>query len=174
MPINEIEAGNIYCTLLRSVSVLSTDGASGPLIPTPEAMELGEHNYTYAVYPHAGDWKKAEIHRHGHEFNHRLFAVQTDGAALSGGLDSFILEPDNLIISALKKAESDDAVIVRFFETKGEKCHATLKMPCQIKSARCVNLLEEEESSLDIKDGMLEMDVSPFEIVTLKLLVEAQ
>ena len=174
VPINEIKAGNIYCTLLRSVSVLSTDGASGPLIPTPEAMELGEHNYTYAVYPHAGDWKKGEIHRHGHEFNHRLFAVQTDSAALAGALDNFELEPDNLIISALKKAEDDNAVIVRFFETRGEKCHATLKMPCQIKAASCVNLLEEEESSLDIKDGMLEMEVSPFEIVTLRLLVETR
>jgi alpha-mannosidase len=172
VPINEVRAGNIYCTLLRSVSVLSTDGKSGPLIPTPKAMELGEHNYTYAVYPHSGDWKKAEIHRHGHEFNHRLFAVQTDSPTLTYRFETFILEPDNLIISALKKAENYDAVIVRFFETKGEKCHATLQVPNRIKSASCVNLLEEEEFKLDIKDGMLEMDVSPFEIVTLKLWVD--
>jgi hypothetical protein len=47
-------------------------------------------------------------------------------------------------------------------------------MPSQIKSASCVNLLEEEESELDIKDGLLGMDVSPFEIVTLKLSLEAR
>jgi alpha-mannosidase len=174
VPINEVKAGNIYCTLLRSVSVLSTDGESGPLIPTPKAMELGEHTYTYAVYPHSGDWKKARMHQRGHEFNHRLFAMQTDSQNLKNEFKSFILEPDNLIISALKKAEKDDAVIVRFFETRGEKCHATLQMPSQIKSASCVNLLEEEESELDIKDGLLRMDVSPFEIVTLKLSVEAR
>ena len=172
VPINEVKAGNIYCTLLRSVSVLSTDGESGPLIPTPEAMELGEHTYTYAVYPHSGDWKKAKIHQRGHEFNHRLFAMQTDSQNLKNEFKSFILEPDNLIISALKRAEKDDAVIVRFFETRGEKCHATLQMPTQIKSASCVDLLEEEESKIDIKDGLLEMDVSPFEIVTLRLVLE--
>jgi hypothetical protein len=44
-------------------------------------------------------------------------------------------------------------------------------LPPQIKSASCVNLLEEEETKLAIKGGMLEMDVSPFEIVTLKLSV---
>jgi len=173
VPINEIKAGNIYCTLLRSVSVLSTDGESGPLIPTPKAMELGEHTYTYAVYPHSGDWKKARIHQHGHHFNHRLFALQTDSTALTCEFDSFILEPDNLIISALKKAENYDAVILRFFETRGEKCHAALRMPPRIKSASCVNLLEEEEKKLAIEGGMLEMDVSPFEIVTLKLSVDA-
>jgi alpha-mannosidase len=80
-----------------------------------------------------------------------------------------ILQPHNLIISALKKAEKDDAVIVRFFETCGEKCRATLQVPNQIKSASCVNLLEQEEFPLDIKDGLLEMNVAPFEIVTLKL-----
>jgi len=169
VPINEVREGNIYCTLLRSVSVLSTDGKSGPLIPTPEAMELGEHSYTYAVYPHSGDWKGAQIHRHGHEFNHRIFAIQTESQNLNNKFRSFILEPDNLIISALKKAEKDDAVIVRFFETRGEKCRATLQVPTQIKSAYCVNLLEEEESQLSIRAGLLEMDVSPFEIVTLRL-----
>ncbi len=172
VPINEVKAGNIYCTLLRSVSVLSTDGQSGPLIPTPEAMELGEHTYTYAVYPHSGDWKEAKIHQRGHEFNHRIFAMQTDSQNLKNEFKSFILEPDNLIITALKRAEKDDAVIVRFFETRGEKCRATLQVPNQIKSASCVNLLEEEESKLDIKDGLLEMDVSPFEIVTLRLALE--
>jgi alpha-mannosidase len=172
VPINEIKAGNIYCTLLRSVSVLSTDGQSGPLIPTPQAMELGEHTYTYAVYPHSGDWKKERIHQRGHEFNHRLFALHTDSQNLNNEFKSFILEPDNLIISAIKRAEKDDSLIVRFFEARGEKCHATLQMPSQIKSASCVNLLEEEESELDIKGELLEMDVSPFEIVTLRLTLE--
>jgi alpha-mannosidase len=169
VPINEVKAGNVYCTLLRSVSVLSTDGRSGPLILTPKAMELGEHTYTYAVYPHDGDWRKAGIHQRGHEFNHRLFAIQTDSQNLNQEFRTFILKPDNLIISALKKAEKGDAVIVRFFETRGEKCRAILQIPNQIKSASIVNMLEDEESKLDINDGLLEMDVSPFEIVTLKL-----
>ncbi|HEX5131883.1 MAG TPA: glycoside hydrolase family 38 C-terminal domain-containing protein, partial [Candidatus Krumholzibacteria bacterium] len=41
VPINEVKGGDIYSTLLRSVSVLSADGVSGPLIPTPGALELG-------------------------------------------------------------------------------------------------------------------------------------
>jgi len=172
VPISEIKAGAIYCTLLRSVSVLSTDGSSGPLIPTPYAMELGEHTYIYSIYPHSGDWKKAAIHRRGHEFTYHIFALQVNTAAFSREFQSFTLEPDNLIISALKKAEGENAVILRFFEIKGEGCQALLQMPSQIKAAKCVSLLEEEESELEIKDGKLEMAVKPFEIVTLKLLFD--
>jgi len=169
VPVNEVKAGNIYYTLLRSVSVLSTDGRSGPLIPTPAAMELGEHTYSYAVYPHSGDWKKAAIHRHGHEFNHRLIAVQTGSKDLKHEFKSVKLEPDNLIISAIKKAEKDNALIIRFFETRGERCDASLVFPSQIKSAESVNLLEEEPSQLVIKNGELKLEVLPFEIITLKL-----
>jgi alpha-mannosidase len=170
VPLNEIKTGEIYCTLLRSVSVLSTDGSSGPLIPTPYAMELGERTYVYAVYPHSGDWKESAIHRRGHEFTYHLLAFQVDTAAFDKKLQSFTLEPDNLIISALKKDEDEDAVILRFYETKGERCSASLQMPSQIKAARCVNLLEEDVSELKIENGKLKMEVNPFEIITLKLL----
>ena len=174
VPLNEVRAGDVYCTLLRSVSVLSTDGSSGPLIPTPYAMELGEHTYTYSVYPHAGNWKEAAIHRRGHEFTYHLLAFQVDAGASGKELQSFTLEPDNLIISALKKAEGEDSVVLRFYESKGENCRALLQMPGNIKAAKCVNLLEQDELEVRVEDGKVEMDVQPFEIVTLKLLLDSR
>jgi alpha-mannosidase len=171
VPINEIKGGEIYLTLLRSVSVLSADGVSGPLVPTPGAMELGEHTYSYSIYPYSGDWKKAGIHRRGSEFSQMLLALQVDTAPHRKEYQGCSLEPDSLIISALKKAEKEDAIIVRFFETKGEKCRAFLRMPLQIKAAKSVDLLEEEESELAINEDTVEMDVGPFEIVTLKLVI---
>lgn len=171
MPINEIKGGEIYSTLLRSVSVLSADGTSGPLIPTPGAMELGEHTYSYSIYPYSGNWRKARIHRKGSEFSQSLLAFQFDASPHHKEYHSFRLEPDNLIITALKKAEKESAIILRFFETRGGKCRAQLDLPVKIKGARRVNLLEEEEENIEIKNGTLMMDVTPFEIVTLKLFV---
>ena len=169
VPINEIKGGEILCTLLRSVSVLSADGVSGPLIPTPGAMELGEHTYSYSIYPYSGDWRSAGVHRRGSEFSQTLLALQVDTAPYHKEYRGFSLEPDNVIVTALKKAQKDDAVILRFFETKGERCSAILSLPPKIRAAKCVNLLEEEESELAIEDGKLAIDVDPFEIVTLKL-----
>jgi alpha-mannosidase len=171
VPINEIKGGEIYLTLLRSVSVLSADGVSGPLVPTPGAMELGEHTYSYSIYPYSGNWKRAGIHRRGSEFSQTLLALQVDTAPYHKEHQSFSLEPDTLIVSALKKAEKEDAIILRFFETKGERCRALLRVPTQINAAKSVNLLEEQESELRINRGNLELDVGPFEIVTLKLIL---
>ena len=152
--------------------MLSTDGKSGPLIPTPEAMELGEHIYSYAVYTHGGDWKKAAIHRRGHEFNHRLVALQADCQDLPNKFQSFVLKPHNLVLSALKKSEKGNAVILRFFETRGDECTAVLSVPSSVRSAEYVNLMEEEPSPLAIVSGELKLKVHPFEIVTLRLLLD--
>jgi alpha-mannosidase len=170
MPINEIAGGEIYCTLLRSVSVLSADGISGPLIPTPKAQELGHHSYAYSVYPFSGDWVKAGVHRRAYETSLPLSAYQINVISEEDTCHTFSLEPDNLVISALKKAEDDDTIILRFFETTGQSCRARLQLPPQISNMIITNLMEQEEEALAIrKDQTVELSVSPFEIITLKL-----
>jgi alpha-mannosidase len=173
VPINEVIGGEIYCTLLRSVSVLSSDGVSGPLIPTPGAMELGKHSYHYSVYPHKGDWKQACVPREAYRFGEGLVGFKVDRLPTPRDYATFCLEPDNLVISALKKAEKEEALILRLFETDGRACHAKLRIPDHIHTARPVNLIEEDVedgNNIHFKKGLLEFDVRPFEIVTLKML----
>jgi alpha-mannosidase len=169
VPVNEVRAGEIYYTLLRSVSVLSADGVSGPLIPTPDAMELGDHSYFYSVYMYNGNWRDMQIHREAYEYGQPLSAMQWVHDVKDRERCFMKLDPDNLIISALKKAEDEEAIIVRFFETKGAACEAVLSVPPHISSARTVNLLEEDESEVLVKDNKVRMEVKPFEIVSLKL-----
>jgi alpha-mannosidase len=170
VPINEIEGGVIYCTLLRSVSVLSADGISGPLIPTPEAQELGVHRYTYSVYPYSGDWRDAQIFRRAFETSQPLQAIQINNKPDRDFVSAFELEPDNLVLSALKKTEDGEGVMMRFFETKGQACTAKITVPERIRSASVVNLIEDDERKLDIKKNKVRMKVGPFEIVSLKLM----
>ena len=61
LPAGRIEKGSVYITLFRSISGLSADGISGPLVPTQDALELKTHTFEYAVQPHNGDWRQAEI-----------------------------------------------------------------------------------------------------------------
>jgi alpha-mannosidase len=172
MPINEIRGGEVFCTMLRSVSVLAADGKSGPLIPTPEAQELGHHKYFYSVYPFEGDWRECAIHRRAGERSQPLQAVQVDREPVQTEFRSFTLEPDNLIVSALKQTEDGTNLLMRFFETRGQPCRAILTLPPQVKGVVMVNLLEEGDEPLPWGDGRLEMDVGPFEIVSLKLELE--
>lgn len=172
VPVNEISAGEIYYTLLRSVSVLSADGVSGPMIPTPGALEVGEHTYKYSIYPYQGDWRDAGIYKSALKFEQSLLPVQIS-SSVNKKYDGFSLTPDNLIISALKKAEDDNAIVLRFFEAKGEKCRGALKIPPQIKKVMLVNLLEDDDEEINIDNDTLELDVGPFEIVSLKLLTSS-
>jgi len=83
---------------------------------------------------------------------------------------SFIeISPNNLILSALKKAEDSDEVILRFFETKGEATEARVDVFREIKRLTLVDLLEREERELPFTRFGFVLDVKPFEIVTLKL-----
>jgi alpha-mannosidase len=159
-----------YITLLRGVYGLSADGVAGPLVPTPDALELGPHTFEYAVQPHQGDWRQAEIYKQAPEFNNRPIAIQANAEGELPAEHSFIkLTPHNLILSALKKAEDSDAVILRFFETTGMSTTAEVEIFKDIKRLTSVDLLEREEAELPFEGNRFNLEVKPFEIVTLKL-----
>ncbi len=143
---------------------------AGPLVPTPDALELRPYTFEYAVQPHDGDWRQAEMYKQALEFNHRPIATQANASGELPSELSFIkLSPHNLILSALKKAEDSDAVILRFFETTGETTRAEVELFKDIKRLTMVDLLEREEGELPFEVNRFSLEVKPFEIVTLKL-----
>ncbi len=170
LPAAEKVGTDTYITLFRSVYGLSADGVAGPLVPTPEALELGQHTFEYAVQPHDGDWRQAEVYKQAPEFSHRPIAIQAKAEGELPTELSFIkLTPHNLILSALKKAEEGEAVILRFFETTGLATQAEVELFKDIKRLTAVDLLEREESELSFEGNRFNLEVKPFEIVTLKL-----
>ncbi len=170
LPAVEIVKDSLYITLLRSVGGLSADGTAGPLVPTPDALELKPYTFEYAVQPHNGDWRQAEMYKQAQEFHHLPIAIQADGGGDLAPEFSFLkLSPNNLILSALKKAEDSEEVILRFFETKGETTEAEVELFRGIKRLTLVDLLEREERELPFTGNKFRLEVKPFEIVTLKL-----
>jgi len=170
LPAVEIVNDSVYITLLRSVGALSADGTAGPLVPTPDALELKSHNFEYAVQLHNGDWRQAEMYKKAQEFQHLPIAVQADSNGDLAPEFSFIeISPNNLILSALKKAEDSNEVILRFFETKGEATEARVEVFREIKRVTLVDLLEREEREVPFNGRSLKLKVKPFEIVNLKL-----
>ncbi len=176
-PENEVRDGCVYLTLLRSVDVLS-NGIAGPMIPVPDARELKRYVFSYAVYPHEGDWRQAKSYKQGYEFNYDLIALQVPRNRKYRLSRSFLrIEPDNVILTALKRAEDGDGVIVRFYEAKGNEVKARLTFFREVKEAKVVNMLEEtneefeKEFGKDVKvDGnIIEVDMKPFEVITLKI-----
>jgi alpha-mannosidase len=142
-----------------------------PAWPDPHADE-GFHKFTYALYPHAGDWKAAGTERRGFELNYPLIPVTTcpHQGVLPASQSLVQIEPGNVILTAVKKAEDSAALVFRFFEFEGKTGEVRLHFPEPATQAAQVNLMEKQDAPLSLQDGGKEttLTVHAYEIVTVK------
>ncbi|MGC9444305.1 MAG: alpha-mannosidase [Candidatus Methanospirareceae archaeon] len=174
IPENEVRDGSIYLTLLRSVSMLSSDGKTGPAIPVPEARELKRYTFRYAIHPHEGDWRTATSYRRAQEFNVDLDAMQLSRDVKLPNRRSFLeIAPSSVMLTALKRSEDKEGVMLRFYEANGEETKTEIRLFKAPTEVKVVNMLEEEDQALTkevIQEGAtLKLTMNPFEIVTLRL-----
>jgi alpha-mannosidase len=114
--------------------------------PDPEA-DRGLHQFTYALYPHSGDWRKAQTQRHARELSHPLQAIPLRSNHLQGSLPAIASllhwKSDNLDLLALKATESrDGGFILRCYETQGRTANLTLGGTLNLAWTCRLNLLE--------------------------------
>ena len=134
----------------------------------------GSHRFRMALYPHSGGWRNR--YRDGIAFNYPLIAFSASaapGGILQADGEFLNIEPKSMIMTALKKSEDEDSITLRFYEAEGsmnERARVKLFLP--IKQAWKTNLIEQEEQPIAVgSDGIVELPVTPWEIVTLKLRV---
>jgi alpha-mannosidase len=153
--------GNLLrLTLLRS-----------PTWPDPEA-DRGIQHFRYALYPHAGTWQQAMTERKGYELNYPLQAtvVMPHTGSLPPSHSFLSVDDDNVILTAVKKSEDDDALILRVYDWSGKPSNARFTLPPGATSATEVNLMEQPIGSpLAVNADTVTLPVGPFEIRTLKV-----
>jgi alpha-mannosidase len=109
-------------------------------------MDLGPNLFTYSLFPHDGVWGAA-TQLEAARLNEPLTAfVSPKHDGVLGRERSFIaLSTDSVVITALKRAEDTDELIVRVAEWTGsEQENVRLTFPSAIVTAREVNAIEEE------------------------------
>lgn len=81
--------------------------------PNPTA-DQEEHTFTYALYPHAEGWRRANTVQEAMKLNQPLLSEEGGQA---GCQNSFVwVDKSNVIIETVKMAEDDDGIIVRLYE----------------------------------------------------------
>jgi mannosylglycerate hydrolase len=160
-------APHITLTLLRCVGQLSARG-DGPGISTPDAQCLGKHTFEYAISMTKGDWKQGQVWKQAHQFNVPLTAVQCSPDGARPTTRSFVtVEPAELVVTAIKRAEDQDTLILRFFNITDELVpEGRVAMP-GAKRLRLVNLNEEPQEEWRVGDR-LEFEVGAKKIVTVE------
>ena len=147
-------------TLLRS-----------PTWPDPNA-DRGRQRFSYALYPHSGDWKQALSVRHGFEFNYRLSATQVDHhAGEMAARHSFVsVEPENVVMTAMKKAEDSNALVFHLYEWAGKSGNIEISLPPGATAATETNLMEQPQGSpLSVTGDKVTVPVHPYEIVAVRV-----
>ena len=151
-------------------SVLRLSLLRSPEWPDPHADE-GTHEFTYSLVPHADGWREAGIVRAGYELNTPLRALATQNhTGTMPSAHSFVAqEPGNLILTAIKQAEGGADLILRFYESAGEKTAARITLPPGVEEVWDANLMEQPGEKLPSDGRIVSVDVKPYEIKTLRL-----
>jgi alpha-mannosidase len=150
-------------------NVLRLSLLRSPEWPDPHADE-GEHDFTYSLYPHPGGWKDALTIRQGYELNYKLIATQTEKHTGSLGASySFLHTDTNVIVSAVKKAEDDNSLIVRFYEWAGKDSDVNITLHAGVKAASETDLMEKRIGEVVVQGNVVKVHTKPYEIKTIKI-----
>ena len=156
----DVKGNDLRLSLLRS-----------PIWPDPNA-DRGPQHFQYSLYPHAGGWRAANTVLHGFAFNIPLHAMQV--AAHTGELPSthsFVtVKPENLVLTAMKKSEDGNSLILRFYEWAGKQTTANITVPEGASAATVTNLMEKPEgSALTVSGDHLSVPVGKYSINTVRV-----
>ena len=141
-----------------------------PTSPDPVA-DIGQHTVGYALLPHAGPAIDGGVIEEGYRFNAPMVVLPS--AAQPVNASFFGVSKPNVVIETVKKAEDSNAVVVRLYEAHGKRGTIRLTSSLPITGAAQCNLLEEQDEKLEWKDGGVDVEVTPFKIVTVKLAMGA-
>jgi alpha-mannosidase len=136
--------------------------------------DQGEHDIAYALYPHRSDFKQALTTKKAYEFNYPLISMMEPNheGTLPKNHSFVSVQPENIILTVVKKAEYSDDIILRFYEACGNDARATIKVAGTLKDAKETDLLENETSGISLNGGAIEVPVSKHEIKTVKTILQ--
>ena len=132
-----------------------------PGFPDPEA-DQGTHHFAYALFPHEGDLRDAGVIAEAEHFNLPLSvrAGQGEGRVVS-------VDRPGVSVEAVKWADRSDAVVVRLCEVWGSRGAVRVTLHRPFASVARTDLLERVLSPLAVHDGTVQLELRPFELVTL-------
>jgi alpha-mannosidase len=134
-----------------------------------EQPAAGTYICRYSFSSGKGNWATNQAWRQGMGFNMPLMGIVSEDELSPKSLpaqQSFLTVPgDTLAVTAIKKADKGDGIIVRFFETAGKPADTSVQFMGRQRSFRSVNMLEEPAPDKDVQT----LHVKPYEIDTVEI-----
>lgn len=173
----EGRASRLALTLLRSVGFLSRDdlsmrpsGHAGPGLETPGAQCLGQNHFRLAFEPRGVPPSNSELFARAASFVSPPYVVPAVGEGGSVPPAGSFVSLDSLeggcVLSACHKATDQDATLIRLFNPDGRAARVRVGLQPGIHSASRTDFLERPVEEIPVQDGLVELSVAPYQIVT--------
>lgn len=146
------------------LTLLYSPGVRGQYLDQA-TQDFGRHRIAYAIFPHDGDWREGDVPRQAERLNQPLltFSSPSHAGALGKTFSLLSISSPHVAITAIKKAENGDGVIVRLRELDGDPApHARISAASPIASAHEVNGQEQGIAAGVVINGQLWVDLGPF------------
>lgn len=143
----------------------------GPKFETPGAQCLGTYTFRYAVVPHSGTWLEGDLWHHAEALRTPLRAFELPLIERTGAGEISYLEltPQTMVVTAVKKAERTDDLVVRLVNIGTREEEALLTFGKPLTQAKLANLNEEPLGDLWPEGSQLRLRVRSKQIVTVLL-----
>ncbi len=174
--------------LIRSLDRIHTGSIGRKLdVRIPEAQMMGKYKFQYSIIPHPGNWEEGINEAYEFQFPPHIANPSGIGKELTYLKSkrklkdkmplsySFInLSNKNIMISAIKKHEKKNALIIRLYNPSDKRQKGTLDVnPLNfvIKDVKMVNMMEEPvqttSMNIDYDNDGVSINVEPKKIINL-------
>jgi hypothetical protein len=168
----------LLLTMLRSVGWLARgdldviDHAAGPMLPTPDAQELGEHRFEYALLLHRGDWRQGGVLDEARRYQAPALAWHARGS-VRAPRDAALVQvtPQAAILTALHPAADGHGLIARVLNTAATETDVRLAPWGGCHEAGAVDPLGRAIASpvWRVRDGVAEASLRAWQLATVWL-----
>ena len=127
----DVLGGEIGVTAVRSPIYAHHE----PRIPTAgvryQFMDMGQQRFRLALLPHRGSWVEAGVQRRAalHNLGPSTLLESYHDGPLPLRASYASVEPEHLVLGAVKLAEDSDGLVVRVVETAGRAAEAHVSFP---------------------------------------------
>ncbi len=139
--------------------------------PSPVA-DKGHHQFIYSLRPHTGDFKHADTVRLAYDLNNPMTAIRLSKqiGTLPESYSFVSVSDENVVIDTVKKAEDSNSTIIRMYEAWNKRTNnAKLTFGFPARKVTLCDLMENDICELTVENNSVELNVKPYEIVTVKV-----
>ncbi len=136
------------------------------IFPDPNA-DRGQHQFTYALYPHKGSFVEGDTVKAAADLNQPLTAAAGLLQLPAAGGSTICLGDARVELDACKKSEDGKSLVVRFHEYAGAKATVCVRFGFPVREVRLCDLMERPQEELALEENGVKVKIRPYEVVSL-------